>query len=180
MFHVTHARRHAYPHPPPPKRFIAGLLVLVSILLGTSAFAQSFSVGANASVGFFPFSADSPDLGEVPTTPTALGGQVTVGDIIGNLGLRALVEAGIGSERYFEIGGDTILVIDIGNIRPYLGVGASTRLQEENTFQARGVLGLEFLITNDLGLFAELDPVLRFDDFPDFETKLRAGANLHF
>lgn len=156
------------------------LWVLLVVLASFTAAAQSFSVGANASVGFFPFSADLPDFGEVPTTPTALGGQLILGDIIGNLGLRALVEVGIGSERYLEVGGDTLLVIDIGNIRPYLGVGASTRFEEPTTFQARGVLGLEFLITSSLGLFAELDPVLRFDDFPEFETKLRAGANLHF
>ena len=156
------------------------LVLLLLLLVGSAAVAQSFSVGANASVGFFPFSADSPDFGEVPTTPTALGAQVTVGDLVGNLGLRALLEVGIGSERYFEIGGDTILVIDIGNIRPYLGVGASTRIKDPTTFQARGVVGLEFLVTRTLGLFAEFDPVLRFDNFPDFETKLRAGANLHF
>ena len=155
-------------------------LVWYCIILGWgSALAQSFAVGASVDVGFFPINTQSPDLEAIPTTPTSVGVQFTAHRLLDILGIRGLVDVGLETGTV-DVGGDLLLSFNLLNLRPYIGLGASTTLTESPKLSTHAVVGLELLLHRHFGIYTELDPTLQFENFPNFEAKLRAGASVYF
>lgn len=109
----------------------------------------------------------------------ALTFQGGADDLLGSLGLRGNLDVGI-SGSFFELAVDLLANFPSDDLNPYVGGGFGIIPGGSVGFNIHGVGGLEFFATENVGLFAELQPKLYVTGGTSFGVGLRFGANYHF
>ncbi|GIW37487.1 MAG: hypothetical protein KatS3mg073_1632 [Meiothermus sp.] len=127
------------------------LAVLVLLVWGLAAFAQSSRPFAGASLVFQ----------WVEGTPlTSLMLQAGSYNLGGGFGARANVGIGL-NPNFLELGADLLFPFGAGRLLPYGGIGANwVGLGALNFFGIRGLAGVNYSTASDASLFAEAVPTL--------------------
>lgn len=112
------------------------------------------------------------------STITALTIQGGADDLIGSAALRGNFDIGI-SDGSFGFGVDFLADFPSDDVIPYFGGGFGLLQLGGSFFQLHATGGLEFFVSDLVGLFAEIQPTY-FLTAQQFGATLRFGANYHF
>ena len=117
---------------------------------------------------------------------TFVGGTSGVGltlqggaqDFLGTLGLRGNIL--IGFQGGVALGVDLLSDFPAEDFTPYFGGGFGLIPGETTVFDVHATGGGEFYASDNVGLFAEIQPTLYIASGTAFGADLRFGANYHF
>ena len=108
-------------------------------------------------------------------------------DLLGPLGLRGVGVVGI-RPSFFEVAAEVLASFPSGTFKPYVGGGVGGAVgggadrvsRAVSGAEVHSVGGLEFTVSDSVGLFGEAQPRLYLTSSPAFGLGFRFGANYHF
>lgn len=99
-------------------------------------------------------------------------------NLIGSAGLRGNIA--IGFEGGVSLGVDILADFPSDDFAPYIGGGIGILPGGSTVFNLHATGGGEYLVSDNVGLFAEIQPTLFIANGTAFGADLRFGVNYHF
>lgn len=149
--------------------------LLLAVLFSLSAFAQNSKPFAFAGA-----SLDFQWINGIGLTGLLLQGGAY--DLLGDATLRGSIGLGLSPTNYFELGLDVLVPLTSDRLAPYAGAGLGfVNFSGTSFLGLRGIVGADYTVNKDIGLFGEAAPVLYIvNGGTAFGIQLRFGVNKLF